>query len=161
MTPYPKHPAIDILFREAFEGKAPGESGTWFVEGGEAFFESIHGLTAQQASVRVLGQLSSIGAHVRHTTYYLWFFNEHIRKQGVEHQADWAGSWAVQEFTDESWADAQKELAEEYAFTRDTIGSLKEFFDEGHVLPAIANIAHAAYHLGVVRALLPIVLAAE
>lgn len=67
----------------------------------------------------------------------------------------------MQDFTDESWTDFQKELAVEYAFTRATLGSTNEFFDEGHVLPTIANIAHAAYPLGAIRALVPTALAAE
>lgn len=157
--PFPKHESIDLLFREVFEGKAPGDDGTWFIQGDEAIFNSIKNLTAEQASIRVAGQLSSIGAHVRHLNYYLWYFNEHVRNAAPE-AADWDSSWAVQEFTYESWADLQKELAEEYAFTRTTFASITEFPEDGFVTPATANIAHAAYHLGAIRALMPIVLAA-
>jgi hypothetical protein len=158
--PFPKHDAFDELFREAFEGRAPDASGTWFVEKDEAIFNSIRNLTAPQASLRVTGQLASIGAHVRHLNYYLWLFNEHVRNTAPA-SADWEASWAVQEFTDESWADMQKELAEEYAFTRNTLASVTEFPESSYVTPTLANIAHAAYHLGAIRALLPIVLASS
>lgn len=152
--------AVDTLFREAFEGRAPDADGTWYVQSGESLFESLREISAARASVRVNDAGSSIGAHVRHLTYYLWFFNEHARAalQGGEGpDADWAGSWAVQEFDETTWKELQAELAEEYAFTRNLFADPRALQDPRHLIPSIANVAHASFHLGAIRALMPLV----
>jgi hypothetical protein len=151
----PKPAALEILFREVFEGMGTDETGTWFVEKRDGIFHSIHALSAAEASNRVDGRISSIGAHVRHLTHYLWTFNEFVRGRNPED--DWEGSWSVQEFTDQSWQDLQSELAEEYRFTRELFARMEAFEAAEHLTSASALVAHTAYHLGAIRAILPLV----
>jgi len=147
--------ATAVLFREVFNGVAPGESGTWFVQGSEAIFNSVAELTAEEASRRVAGQPYSIGAHTVHLLYYLEHFNGHVR--GDNPTADWEGSWKRQEFSDAEWAEVGRELKAAYRFGLTVYESEGLPADEGQWTATIANIAHAAYHLGAIRALMPIV----
>ncbi|AIE87453.1 hypothetical protein [Fimbriimonas ginsengisoli] len=145
---------LSELFREVFEGVAPEASGTWFVQGKEAIFDAVQQLPAADASVRKCGMSASIGAHVRHLCYYLQLFNANLREENPD--SDWEGSWAVQEFDEESWQRLREELREEYDFAVDWYRSEPTYVDDEQAIYAIANLAHAAYHLGAIRALLPV-----
>jgi len=147
--------ALAELFRETFQGVAPGNSGTWFVQGKEAIFNSIGSLSSEEASRRVVGQPYSIGAHTVHLLYYLEHFNGHLR--GENPKADWEGSWKRQEFSHVEWEEVARELQLAYAFTFDFYSGETMPEDQGQIIATIANIAHAAYHLGAIRALMPIV----
>lgn len=147
--------ALAELFREVFEGVKPGADGTWFVQGSEAIFNSIDSLTAEQASAKVPGQLSSIGAHAFHLTYYLELFNANLR--GENPDSDWTGSWKVQSFDDSTWRETGARMKRAYGFARAWYESEAPANDEEQATYAAANLAHAAYHLGAIRALMPLV----
>lgn len=137
---------LATLFTEVFEGVAPGEEGTWFVQGGEALEETLAGLTADQASQR-LGAASSIAAHAIHMIHYLQMSNAHGRGEAFE--ADWEASWRQQAVSAEQWADVQAQVIHEKKLILELINE-PELSDDA-VFGAVANIAHAAYHLGAIR----------
>jgi len=143
---------IAELFREVFEGVAPGADGTWFVQGKEGIFDAIRTLSAAQASELRPGALATIGAHVRHLNYYLSLFNANLRKESPS--ADWKGSWAVQEFDDAAWAALAADVELEFRFAYDWYQSDADFRSKDQAFYAVANLAHAAYHLGAIRALM-------
>ncbi len=147
------------LFRETFEGVAPGSNGTWFVQGREAVLPSIQALTPEQASTVYPGGRATVGAHVNHLCYYLHLFNVH--KRGEEEPSDWEGSWKMQTFDAKAWKDVQDRTLAEYEeatqWYRLQAESDSDFATEEKAISAIANIAHAAFHLGAIRALIPIV----
>ncbi len=136
------------LFTEVFEGLAPGAKGTWIVERGEALEETLVGLTAEQASRRISGA-SSVAAHVIHTIHYLKMSNAQGRGQAFE--ADWDGSWARQVVTDEEWAEVQSDLVDQKTLLLELMS--QPGLPDDAVLGAIANIGHAAFHLGAIRQL--------
>ena len=144
------------IFRECFEGIAPGKSGTWFVQGNEAIFQTLQSLTPGKASLRVPNQTATLGAHAFHLCYYLSLFNATTR--GEEPKADWAGSWKVQEFDDKSWTEVATRTKKEFDEAMTWYRSGTAFRSEEGAVYAVANVAHAAYHLGALRALLPLVL---
>jgi hypothetical protein len=140
------------LFREVFEGTPQGADGTWFVQGGEALEESLRGLNADIASVQPAANVSSIAAHVLHMTYYLRLSNAHARGQALE--ADWEGSWRKQIVSAEEWSAAILELRVQ---NDQLLELMHGDLNEEAILGAIANIGHAAYHLGAIRQLFLIV----
>lgn len=151
--------ACQEIFREAFEGVAPDKDYTWFVQGSEAILNTLQSLSAEQASKKLHGMTSTIGAHANHLCYFLHLFNANNR--GSREPSDWEGSWDVQEFDENSWNDVVARTTQEYVEANrwyTEMGNfdvnLETFDDEIYV---IANIAHAAYHLGAIRALLPMV----
>ena len=154
--PNPVKDACVEIFRECFEGVAPGSKGTWFVQGNEAIFTSLDALTPAMASLRVPNQLSTIGAHAYHLCYYLQLFNAHCR--GEELKADWAGSWKIQEFDAKTWKAVAEKTKHEFNEAMIWYKSSTDFIESGDATYAIANLAHAAFHLGAIRALIPLVM---
>lgn len=142
------------IFRESFEGIAPGADGTWFVEKKEAIFDALTSLTPEQASAKAPGQTSSIGAHAYHLCYYLHLFN--VNARGEREPSDWEGSWKVQEFDAESWKDVEMRTRKEFEEALAWYQSDTDFPDAEDANYAVGNVAHAAYHLGAIRALIPV-----
>lgn len=99
---------LETLFKEIFEGTAPGADSTWVVQGGEALEDTLSRLSAEQASVQATPNSSSIAAHVIHMTYYLQLSNREARGQAVEY--NWAGSWKQQTVTEDEWVLVLKSL---------------------------------------------------
>lgn len=152
--------SLAILFREVFEGMYEGAEGTWFVQGKEAIFDAIESLSPKEASLKVTGQPSSIGAHVWHLCYYLELFNASLRAETSK--ADWDGSWEHQSFNAKSWQALKERTRKEFEFAMRWYEGEKQPADDGEqATHAAANLAHAAYHLGAIRALMPIVLASK
>lgn len=147
------------IFRESFEGVAPGNQYTWYVQGKEAIFDALDSVTADQASHLIPGARATIGAQANHLCYYLHLFNVHSR--GEEEAGDWEGSWAKQTFDETEWKDVaartRKEYDEAYAWYKAQAESDEDFATNEKAVYVVANIAHAAYHLGAIRALLPII----
>lgn len=147
------------MFRETFEGVKPGERYTWYVQGKEAILPSILKLNSDQASCPFPGARATIGAHVNHLCYYLHLFN--VERRGETEKRDWEGSWKVQTFDDAAWKDVcdrtKREYDEAYAWYISEAGSEDDLPSEDAAIGTIANIAHAAFHLGAIRALIPIV----
>lgn len=142
--------AVLTLLDELFLGMPKGQRYTWVVEGREAILPTLESLTAEEASVRIEGR-PSIGAHAVHAAYYLETFNR--RANGESFRADWEGSWAVQSFDNASWVAAQANVRQQYLTAREILAAGAIGEDERHDLGALTNIAHAAFHLGAIRAL--------
>ena len=144
------------IFRECFEGVAPGASGTWFVQSNEAIFNALDSLTPAMASLRVQYQSATIGAHAYHLCYYLQLFNAHCR--GDEVKSDWPGRWKIQEFDAKSWKALAEKTKQEFDDAIIWYKTSTDFIGSDDATYSIANIAHAAFHLGAIRALIPLVM---
>ena len=143
------------LFREVFEGVVPGANGTWFVQGKEAIFDALSSVDAEAASFRADGRLSTLGAHAFHLNYYLSLFNANLRRENPE--ADWDGSWKKQTFTAEEWKALADDVRREYDSALEWYRNGPELEDQEQATYALANLCHAAYHLGAMRALITMV----
>lgn len=141
------------IFTEAFEGVKPGAEGTWFVEGRQCLLATFTEVTAEQASLRPNGS-SSIAAHLNHARYYLWSANAFGR--GEEPKLDWESSWSVQTVDDGAWSQLRSDLVNEYQQVCEYMRSGP--IDKPDIVTGIiANVAHAAFHLGAVRQLMKMV----
>lgn len=140
-----------VLMREAFEGKPVDADGTWFVEGQEALLETFRAVTAEQASSDFGRGISSIATHLEHTRYYLAQSNSWAR--GENPVADWPGSWRLQTVSAEEWTGLQHSLLADY---QEYLSHLtrKPELDQDSATGAVANLAHAAFHLGAIRQLI-------
>ena len=138
------------LFRETFEGVAPGANGTYYVQGKEALIPILNGLTAEQASHRT-EKTNSVAAHARHTAYYVSLMNKLNR--GEEVVPDWEGSWTVQEVTKDQWDAIRKDLKDQFTELHGAMKTGFENLDDESRTYALAQLAHAAFHLGSIRQL--------
>ncbi len=146
--------AFNVLFTEAFEGIRPGASGTWFVEKQECLLLTAASLSAEQASHRPNSKTSSIAAHLDHTRYYMSLANAYARKESP--QADWEGSWRRQKVSDAEWKQICEDLKNEYEQLKRHAAEA-DLENEEVVTAVMANLAHAAYHLGAVQQLVRLI----
>lgn len=140
--------AIKFLINEILYGTAEGADGTCFVQGDEALLATLQDLTAEEASRIPAPGMNSIAAHLIHTNYYLY-----LNIQGMEGnplEGDWPGSWAKQAVTTEEWLDQQNTLKTQVERFCDLLDSM-DFEEKWNVIEGIANVGHAAYHLGAIR----------
>lgn len=147
----PLQESLVAHFKEVFEGTAPGADGTWFVQGGEALEETLAGLRSEEASWKPSPEVSSIAAHVMHMTHYLQVSNANGR--GQEFTADWPGSWLKQTVTDDEWHQAVSNLGIQKDQLLELMNQPNIGDNDDAVFGAIANIAHASFHLGAIRQL--------
>ncbi len=138
------------MITEVLEGCAPGESGTYFVQGGEALRSTLKNLTAEEASCQIAPNVNSIAAHLIHTNYYLWFSLEYMH--GRTPTADWAQSWAKQTVTEEEFQEEQAKLISQVELFCMLLDD-KDLGEQENIFGAIANVGHIAYHLGAIRQL--------
>lgn len=139
------------LFREAFEGVAPGKNSTFFVQGKESIFDAIDHVTAEQASWRPNEGVSSIAAHADHTRYYIHLANQENCGTAVE--ADWASSWRNQSVDSYQWDAIRSGLRAEYETMLAWLRSVEGKNDFDFAISVMGQVAHAAYHLGALRQL--------
>jgi hypothetical protein len=145
--------SFQAILKETFSAIEAGADGTWFVQGNEGFYDAIDGLSAEEASVQLAPDVSSIAAHTDHTRYYLWTTNAYLRGESVVD--DWPGSWKNQTVDEAQWQEIKAGLRHE---VNTLLGSADKLFEEGKpCIGAFANVAHAAFHLGAVRQLLRLV----
>lgn len=146
------------LLEELFDGVRPDRNYTYVVQGREGVFLAFEELTAKQASYRVNG-CSSVAAHLDHARYYIWLGNEHA--SGNEVDGDWEGSWKFQEVDEEGWRRIKEGLMEERTRFMKLFGDpALDLGNEEILRGALANLIHAAFHLGAVRSLARAALAA-
>jgi hypothetical protein len=116
----------------------------YVLDDGDAVFQTLAGITAEEASRPVSGQSASIAAQVNHLRFYV---DAVINR---EENADWDGSWKVGPVNDAEWQD----LIDRLKVAMDKVRAFTETFedwDERYIGGAIAIIAHCAYHLGEIR----------
>lgn len=126
-----------------------------FVQGGEAHDETLSALSAEEASRKPSPEMSSIAAHVLHMTHYLQMSNANGR--GQEFAADWQGSWSKQTVSAEEWREAVDDLRVQKEQLLELMSQEDLAENDAAVFGAIANIAHAAFHLGAIRQLFVLV----
>ena len=142
------------LLDETFNGIKPEAKGTWYVEKTDALLPLLGQLSAEQASRSVSPESSSIAAHCIHTAYYLKVALGNFEKKPFK--ADWDESWAVQVVDEARWEEARQDLALTYKTFRDSLPKFKLDKQE-YATYAMANVAHAAFHLGAIRQLMRMV----
>lgn len=139
------------IFSEAFEGIRPGADGTYFVQGSEAFLPIVRVLSAEQASRRAAAGVSTIAAHTRHAAYYVSLLNAVARGEEVE--PDWKGSWSVQEVDSAGWDAIRSDLEAQFRELLGHVEAGRVPANQEQMEYAMAQLAHAAFHLGSVRQL--------
>ncbi len=141
---------MEELLRETFEGARPGE-GTQYLDRDAGIYNTLRGLTAEQAS-HSNGKHPSIAAHVRHMIFHLRVAYEWAT--GDQRKRDWKASFLPQSVTTTEWAALIEEFGKvrkEYLRVMKGL-SPEKFVEEGAGMGAIA---HLAYHLGAIRQNLP------
>lgn len=122
-----------------------------YLDRGTSLFETLAGISAEEASIPVGGQCATLAAQVKHTAFYLDVVERVVRTQDYS-PVDWGEIWrTVGAVSDEEWAAIQAELRTSYDRIIQLVHDTTEWPGEREIGGAIGIIAHTAYHLGEIR----------
>jgi hypothetical protein len=122
-----------------------------YLDQGTSLFETLAGITAEEASIPVGGQCATLAAQVKHVAFYLNVVDKSVRAPNFP-EVDWGEIWrTVGAVTDGEWAAIQAELRASYSRIIQLIHEVPDWPSEREIAGAIGVIAHTAYHLGEIR----------
>ena len=134
------------VFREAFEG--PPEGFAYFSDQGEdaGLLPLLSRLSAEEASKPIDG--STIAGQVQHLTFSLHASIGLLCQDGG--RPNWAESWSVDQVDEEGWKGLVGALEAVYGRFTSAVET-RAFESEMAVGIVLGNVAHLAYHLGLIR----------
>lgn len=121
----------------------------YFLGKGDSIFETLAGVSAQQASQSLGPRSGNIAAKVNHIRFYLDAVAANAAA-GDFIPVDWESSWAVGDVTGVEWQDLVDRLRATYEGLKDFIAT-NELWNEQMVGGAFGIVAHTGYHLGEIR----------
>lgn len=144
--------ALIALYKEAYEGAQ--EKWTWFVDNEPdcGILGTLAKASAADASAPAPDGNSTLGAHASHLLFSLEVSLAYMN--GEHPQADWESSWNKQQFTDEEWTKLRADIQDKYNKIQSWLASNTNW-DDMSTHGSLGLLAHGAYHLGVMRQLLP------
>ncbi len=165
MTTLPVTIVLDsarTLLTEAYAGP-PNPQSTWFIdnEANSGLFGTIDGLTAAEASEPVgegQGEVT-IASQVEHLRWSLANANA-VYWDHKPWNDNWTESWQVSNLDEAGWDRLRQSVRAEFERMRDGLPTQKELPGE-YLIGVMALVAHAAFHLGLVRQLVERVRAAR
>jgi hypothetical protein len=145
------------LLQEFFE--SPPASGAACLDQKTGLFDTLNGLTAEQASSRPASSPSisapSIAAHCEHVRFYNNLLLSDLKGEQIG-KVDWNQTWLLQTVTAEEWATLQAALKNQYQEMIRLLEFTTSWNDDSVGIP-MAILAHTAYHLGAIRQLVRLV----
>ncbi len=124
-----------------------------FLDKGTSLFETLDGISHEQASRATSKRCATLAAQVNHVRFYLDVLEEYMLETRTE-QADWESSWRVGAVTAEEWASLKMSLRESYARVRRTMEGFDSWDNDSRLGGAVAIVVHTAHHLGEIRQML-------
>jgi hypothetical protein len=124
-----------------------------FLDKGTSLFETLDGITAEQASRATSDHCATLAAQVNHVRFYIDVLEEYMLETRTE-QADWDSSWQVGTVTAEEWEGLKMALRDSYTRARATMEGFDSWDNDHRVGGAVAIIVHTAHHLGEIRQML-------
>ncbi len=138
--------ALYILLEETFDNVYG-----IYLDKGTSLFETLAGISAEEASIPVGGNCATLAAQVKHVAYYLDVVYFSVRAPNYP-QADWDEIWRTTSAVDQAeWMQIQSGLRESYDRIKELIAETPAWSGEREIGGAIGVIAHTAYHLGEIR----------
>ena len=138
--------ALFILLDETFDNVHGA-----YLDKNTSLFETLAGISAEQASTPISEKCATLAAQVKHVTFYLDVVENSVRNPGGP-KADWDEIWRTTgAVTPEEWQSLQDELRASYDRIKAFIQSTPEWQSEREIGGAIAVIAHSSYHPGEIR----------
>jgi hypothetical protein len=129
-----------------------------YLDPGDSLFTTLEGVTAQQASVPVIGKKNSIASQINHVIFWFDVGFRYMRGENPGKQ-DWGKAWELVAVTDDEWEELKRDLRDRQQTLVRLINETPAaaFNSEEMVGGAMATIAHTAFHLGQIRHALSII----
>ena len=138
--------ALLTLLDEAFDNVQG-----FFLDRNTSLFETLAGVSYEEASIPVGGKCATLAAQVKHVAFYLdvTYYSVTIPNYPP---VDWGEIWrTVKGVTPEEWLAIQAELRNSYNRIQSLIKEFPAWSSEYEIGGALAVLAHTAYHLGEIR----------
>ena len=133
-----------------------------YLDKGTTLYETLEGVTAEEASRSASPTTATIAAQVEHVRFYLDVLDEIIRTKDIEKKYNWREIWeTVREVTPEQWEDLKRRLHKSHDRVMATINSFENWDGAFDIGGAISIVAHTAYHLGGIRQALGVIRSTE
>ena len=127
-----------------------------FLDKGTSLFQTLNGISAEQASKAASPNSASIAAHVKHVTFYLNVLHAYMQNMKLG-KVDWKDIWrGTRAVSPEQWETLKTELREAYHHVLDTLEDLEDW-NENAIAGSLAILAHTSYHLGAIRQALAVI----
>jgi hypothetical protein len=135
---------IDLL-KETFE-----QPSGIYLDKNTSLFQTLEGLSAEQASIPVGGMCASLAAQVTHVMFYFESF-ERFALQHDTNPVNWDQVWqTVEKVTPEEWARLINNLKNVYQ-RMNALFHADLIWNEEILTGALSIVVHSAYHLGEIR----------
>lgn len=122
-----------------------------YLDKGTALFETLAGISAEEASIPVGGKCATLAAQVKHVAFYLDVVDKSVKDPNYL-PVDWTEIWKnVNVVNETEWQLIQDELRHNYLRIQELIKSTPAWSSEREIGGAIGVITHTAYHLGEIR----------
>ncbi len=122
-----------------------------FLDKKNALFETLDTISAAEASIPVGGKCASLGAQVKHVTFYMVVTEEYMKGTPPEH-VDWNEIWrTTEQVTPAEWDEIRSDLRTTYGRVLGRLHNAPTWDNEDLLGGALAIIVHTAYHLGEIR----------
>lgn len=122
-----------------------------YLDKGTTLYETLEGVTAEEASRAISSNSATIAAQVEHVRFYLDVLNDYLRT-GEDKQNNWREIWeTVREVTPEQWEDIKRRLKESHERALATLNSFDKWDGRYDIAGGMSILVHTAYHLGGIR----------
>ena len=122
-----------------------------YLDRGTSLFETLEGVSAEEASRSSGSNCATLAAQVEHVTFYLDVLVDIMKNERIE-KVNWREIWAeVKEVTPERWAEQKQKLRESHNRLIDMLENYDKWDGEYGISGALAVLTHTAYHLGGLR----------
>jgi hypothetical protein len=128
-----------------------------YLDKGTTLFETLEGISADEASQRISSNTATIAAQVEHVRFYLDVLDKYINTL-EDSKNDWREIWeTVGEVTPAEWEETKARLRDSYSKVMATINSFEQWDKKYDIAGALSVLTHTAYHLGGIRVTLGVV----
>ena len=128
-----------------------------YLDKGTSFFETLAGVSAEEASERATAGTASIAAHVRHCAFYLDVIQRSIRGEELG-KLNWREIWENDRpVSRDAWAAQVGALRAEHTKVLRMLGDPATWERDDVIGEFMAIAVHTAYHLGAIRQALAVI----
>lgn len=145
------HTLFDLLV-ETFE--SPSQSSSIYLDQKTGLFETLNGISAEQASAPIAQGATTIAAQVEHIRFYMDVIEQFMN--GRTQKVDWQESWQVRELSPKAWQTLQQDLRTAYENLTNNLKNV-EIWGNDEITDSLAAAIHTAYHLGAIRQMVHVV----
>lgn len=122
-----------------------------FLDKNTSLFDTLESISAQEASIPIGNNCSTLAAQVEHVIFYLEVMIDLISGKEVG-RIDWAEIWnRVSSVKEEEWDEIKTRLKSTYQQLSDMLQNIKDWEKNDAIGISMACVMHTAYHLGEIR----------